>query len=132
MLDCNLNEPKPATRVSLCRVQVQGTYRFLSVKSAVPGLALRLSAAPPMTIVIELPLPCLRMLIHDFLLTEHIPSIKMISRYSGMLKFDASVRRWGRMPGNCLLNSVPSVANVANAPLKNVRQRTVRVQEDTL
>jgi hypothetical protein len=52
---------------------------FLSVRSAVPGCALKLSAAPPTTIVIALPGPARRIFEHDFLETEHIPRAKIIS-----------------------------------------------------
>lgn len=55
-------------------------YRFRSVKSAVPGRALRLSAAPPTTIVIAEPGPAERMFEHDCLLTLHTPSANKISR----------------------------------------------------
>lgn len=47
--------------------------RLLSVRSAVPGCALRLSAAPPTTIVRALPGPLRMMLWQDFIDTEQIP-----------------------------------------------------------
>jgi hypothetical protein len=75
-------------------------HRRRNVKSAVPGCALRLSAAPPTTIVIAYPGPALRMFEHDFLLTLHMPSANRISRYIGIWKFDESVRRCGLIPGN--------------------------------
>ncbi len=74
----------------------------LSVKSAVPGRALKLSAAPPTMIVMADPGPAFRMFEHDCLLTLHIPSARMISRYMGILKLEARVRRCGLMPGKAL------------------------------
>ena len=55
-------------------------HLFLSVKSAVPGCALRLSAAPPTTIVIAEPFPLRRILSHERFETEHTPKSKSISR----------------------------------------------------
>jgi hypothetical protein len=46
-----------------------------------------------------------------------MPWDRMISRYSGMVKFEVSVRRWGVMPGKAWLKPVASVAKVAMAPL---------------
>lgn len=51
-----------------------------SVRSAVPGCALRLSAAPPTTMVIAEPGPLLRIFEHDCLLTLHTPNARSISR----------------------------------------------------
>jgi hypothetical protein len=62
----------------------QLAHRRRNVKSAVPGRALKLSAAPPTTIVIAYPGPALRMFEHDFLLTLHIPSANRMSRYIGI------------------------------------------------
>jgi hypothetical protein len=47
---------------------------------AVPGLALKLSAAPPTTIVIAEPGPCESILTHEALLTEQMPKQRRISR----------------------------------------------------
>lgn len=47
---------------------------------AVPGLAAKLSAAPPITIVIADPGPLDNMFVHDFLLTEHTPKYSSTSR----------------------------------------------------
>jgi hypothetical protein len=80
--------------------------RFLSVKSAVPGCALKLSAAPPTTIVIALPGPDRSMFEHDFFDTEQIPSASKMSLYMGNWKFDVSVRRCGWMPGKVCENPV--------------------------
>ena len=53
------------------------TYRFRSVKSAVPGRALKLSAAPPTTIVIAEPGPACKIFEQLCLLT----TFSMLSRY---------------------------------------------------
>lgn len=74
----------------------------LSVRSAVPGRALKLSAAPPTIIVIADPGPDFKIFEHDCLLTLHMPRAKIISRYIGILKFEAKVRRCGLIPGNAL------------------------------
>ena len=50
------------------------------VKFAVPGLAAKLSAAPPTTIQIADPAPRLKIFEQDALLTEHTPSESNISR----------------------------------------------------
>lgn len=87
MLDGNLDEPKPAIRANVTFVastanirSCQGTNLFLSVRSAVPGCALRLSAAPPTTMVIEFPGPFFRMFEHDCFETEQMPIARMMSR----------------------------------------------------
>lgn len=72
-----------------------------------PGCALRLSAAPPTTIVIELPGPFFRIFEQDCFDTEHMPMARMMSRYIGIRKLLASVSRWGIMPGNAAENPVP-------------------------
>lgn len=56
------------------------SHLFLSVKSAVPGRALRLSAAPPTTIVIAEPGPDFKMFEHDCLLTLQTPRASKMSR----------------------------------------------------
>jgi hypothetical protein len=86
------------------------THRRRNVKSAVPGRALKLSAAPPTTIVIALPGPAFRMFEHDFLLTLHMPSANRISRYIGIWKLDESVRRCGLIPGNSFEKPVAGIA----------------------
>ena len=78
MLNRKLDEPQP-TQVSLHQYQStpkhpEPTHLRLSVKSAVPGCALKLSAAPPTAIVIADPGPALRMFEHDCLLTLHTPN----------------------------------------------------------
>lgn len=78
----------------------QGTYRRPRVKSAVPGCALRLSVAPPTTMVIAEPGPDRRIFEHNRLLTLHMPIARSMSRYKGMLKLLARVRRCGLIPGN--------------------------------
>ena len=83
MLNRKLDEPQP-TQASLHQYQSslthpKPTHLRLSVKSAVPGCALKLSAAPPTTIVIADPGPALRMFEHDCLLTLHTPSAMSIS-----------------------------------------------------
>ena len=114
------------------------TYRLRKVRSAVPGCALKLSAAPPTTIVIACPAPFFRMFEQDALLTEHIPSARRTSRYNGIRKFEVKVRRWGTIPGKASEKPVakkieeycqsdvrwpewsyyiPSVANVHIAPI---------------
>ena len=59
---------------------IANAYRFRNVRSAVPGCALRLSAAPPTTIVIDCPAPFLRIFEHDWRLTEQMPMARRISR----------------------------------------------------
>ena len=51
-----------------------------NVRSAVPGCALKLSAAPPTTIIIAEPGPLLRIFEQDCLLTLHTPNARSISR----------------------------------------------------
>lgn len=95
----------------------QSTHRRRKVKSAVPGCAERLSAAPPTTMQMALPSPFRRIFEHDVRDTLHTPSASIMSLYIGTLKFDPSVSKCGRMPGNALENPVASVAKVAKAPL---------------
>ena len=90
---------------------------FLNVKSAVPGCAAKLSAAPPTTMQIALPFPCFKILEQEDLDTLQMPSASKTSRYTGIRKFEASVRRCGWIPGYACENPVASVANVARAPL---------------
>jgi hypothetical protein len=59
---------------------IETTYLFLNVKSAVPGCALKLSAAPPTTIVIAEPFPLRKILSQERFETEHTPKSKRISR----------------------------------------------------
>lgn len=96
MLDGNLDEtqPTPLTLFSVLRDHLRSrTYLFLKVRSAVPGCALRLSAAPPTTIVIELPGPFLSIFEHDCFDTEHMPMARIMSRYIGIRKLLASVSK---------------------------------------
>lgn len=66
---------------------------LLKVKSTVPGREAKLSAAPPTTMVIADPGPPFRMFEHDFLLTLHTPKARRMSRYMGIWKLEARVRR---------------------------------------
>jgi hypothetical protein len=100
--------PQPTTHPALTAILINPNL-FLKVKSFVPGCAAKLSAAPPTTIVIALPGPCLRMFIHDRFETEPIPRIRIRSRYRGILKLDSRVRRWGLIPGKRVEKSVPVV-----------------------
>lgn len=75
------------------------THLLLKVKSAVPGLAFKLSAAPPTTIVIAFPGPFFNIFEHDFLDTLQMPMARRMSLYMGRLKLDERVRRWGNIPG---------------------------------
>jgi len=77
-------------------------YLRFNVRSAVPGLALKLSAAPPTTIVIACPAPLERILEQDCLETLLIPRAKIISRYKGTWKLLVSVSKCGLMPGKAL------------------------------
>jgi hypothetical protein len=80
-----LDKPQPKTQnASDKNLKVEFaldiTYLFRSVKSAVPGRALRLSAAPPTTIVIADPGPAFRIFEHEALLTLQTPSARRMSR----------------------------------------------------
>lgn len=95
----------PSLKITQSRIHIRrhnATNLRLSVKSAVPGRALKLSAAPPTMIVIADPGPDFRIFEHDCLLTLHMPRARMMSRYIGILKFEAKVRRCGLMPGKAL------------------------------
>lgn len=98
---------------------------FLNVRSAVPGCALKLSAAPPTTMQIALPSPSFSMFAHDPRDTLQMPRASRTSRYTGIRKFDARVSRCGRMPGYAFVKPVASVANVASAPLFGVNNETI-------
>lgn len=89
----------------------------LRVRSAVPGRALKLSAAPPTTMVIASPGPRFRMLEQDRLETLLMPRAIRISRYTGTSKLLVRVRRCGRIPGKAVEKPVASVAKVAIAPI---------------
>ena len=91
----NASEPK-------IQLHEHVTHLLLKVKSAVPGLAFRLSAAPPTTIVIALPGPFFNIFEHDFLETLQIPIARRMSLYIGRLKLVERVRRWGDIPGKAL------------------------------
>jgi hypothetical protein len=92
--------------------------RLRSVRSAVPGCAARLSAAPPTTIAIAAPGPARRMRPHARLETEQMPCASSSSRYSGTAKLEVSVSRCGVSPGKAAPKPVASVAKVAIAPLR--------------
>jgi hypothetical protein len=92
--------------------------RLRSVRSAVPGCAARLSAAPPTTIAIAEPGPARRMRPHARLETEQMPCASSSSRYSGTAKLEVSVSRCGVSPGKAAPKPVASVAKVAIAPLR--------------
>ena len=138
MLDRDLDETQPVHEAYQCRkpmTKCSHAHRLRSVRSAVPGRALRLSAAPPTTIVMDCPAPRRRIFEQDSLLTEQMPIARRISRYNGKWKLEVSVRRCGLIPGNAFENPVaagvvvlvledgsmsaiaPSVANVHVAPL---------------
>ena len=89
--------------------------RLLSVRSAVPGRAAKLSEAPPTTMAQALPLPLRRMASHDRLDTLQMPRAMITSRKKGMVKLVARVSRCGVMPGKLIGNSVASVARLATA-----------------
>lgn len=56
------------------------------------------------------------MFVHDFRETEHTPIARIMSLYNGMVKFAASVRRWGLIEGKEAEKEVASVAKVIMAP----------------
>ena len=79
----NLDKPEPdgeGHKDNGRLTDLRDSYLFLRVRSAVPGCALKLSAAPPTTIVIADPPPCPRMFWQDSLLTEQTPIHIKISR----------------------------------------------------
>ena len=79
--NCKFDEPQSKTPVGSASTNIEfRAYLLLSVKSAVPGCALKLSAAPPTTIVIAEPFPFRRILSHERFDTEHTPIESKISR----------------------------------------------------
>lgn len=83
MLYSYLDKPKAKGKHNQNPISIPMTkvsHRFRNVRSAVPGRALRLSAAPPTTIVIACPGPFFNMFEHESLLTEQIPRARRTSR----------------------------------------------------
>jgi len=83
VLDGDLEETEPETGITgispFCQWP-EFTHRLFRVRSAVPGWAAKLSAAPPTTIQMADPEPRFRIFEHDCLLTEEIPRCRRISR----------------------------------------------------
>jgi hypothetical protein len=115
VLDRDLDKPQSMVRLSYanswCSRDTNAYLRF-NVRSAVPGLALKLSAAPPTTIVIAWPAPLERILEQDCLETLLIPRDRITSRYKGTWKLLVRVSKCGLIPGKALEKPVADEGHV--------------------